>query len=165
MKRIVLSLALIFASNAFAASKFPNLEQVMSDIELSIGLIEQNKLSEAERVLSSLVLPQTRVWGRGFNENPGRGFISVLLQQEQNIYRLSLEEIEELWHHGKYFERHPELGLDFGDFNDTHFNKWNNVYDAILHPATAIVAIRVGNLEQAKNELFELLAHIGSIER
>ncbi len=79
---------------------------------------------------------------------------------------LTLEEIEPAWHEGEAF---AEVGIDVHDLD--HFGPAVSHMDAIIHPATAVIALRAyaasgdeDHLDQVIDELSEVVEHLSYIE-
>ena len=66
----------------------------------------------------------------------------------------SLEDIEPQWHDG---EVPASNGVDVEQFD--HFDEVMTHYDMVIHPITAITAVRAGEIDQAKDEIAEVLEH------
>lgn len=78
---------------------------------------------------------------------------------------MSLDDIEMAWHDG---EALSEIGVSVDDLD--HFGKQISYMDAIIHPATALIALReyeaTGDrsyLLQVKDELAEVVEHISHL--
>ncbi len=79
---------------------------------------------------------------------------------------LSLDGIEAAWHDGEAFEA---IGIDIEDYD--HFSPVVGHVDAVVHPATAIIALREYKktedkmyLLQVKDELAEVVEHLAHID-
>lgn len=78
---------------------------------------------------------------------------------------MSLDEIEAAWHEGEALQ---EIGVSIDDLD--HFGRAVSHIDAIVHPSTAIIALRdYGesgdrvHLLQVRDELSEVVEHLGHI--
>ncbi len=78
---------------------------------------------------------------------------------------MDLDTIEEQWHDG---EALSEIGIDVDSLD--HFGAAISHMDAVLHPATAIIALREYEasgdkdyLQQVKDELSEVVEHLSHI--
>ncbi len=78
------------------------------------------------------------------------------------MQKMSLEQVEEEWHEFGFLASH---GIDAESIE--HFGAAISLMDSIVHPATAIIAIRAyqtekdeEHLEQVKAELSEALEHL-----
>ncbi|MBE9529130.1 MAG: hypothetical protein IME99_07820 [Proteobacteria bacterium] len=88
--------------------------------------------------------------------------MKLVIANADNMTNMTLDEIEPAWHDGEFVN---ENGIDFDAID--HFSPALSHMDAVLHPATAIIALRdyksSGDsdlLEQVKDELSEVLKHI-----
>lgn len=82
------------------------------------------------------------------------------------MQQLSLEEIDKEWHAGGYLRAH---GIDIDKFTQTDVQV--NYYDLIVHPATAIIALRKYQeapdpklLEKIQAELTEVVNHVEGLK-
>ncbi|MBT5229270.1 MAG: hypothetical protein HOM11_03225 [Methylococcales bacterium] len=92
--------------------------------------------------------------------------LNEVTAQAESMTKLSLEEIEEQWH--DYGALHAK-GLKPEAFD--HFGPEISFMDAIIHPATGIIALNeykkdkdAEHLEQVKEELNEVLEHLKHIK-
>ena len=89
-----------------------------------------------------------------------------VIEQGPKMTSLSLDEIEKLWHDGGFLKG---KGIDIDKFE--HFDEVMCHYDAVVHPATAIICINEykkdkseEHLDQIKDELAEVIEHIKHLE-
>lgn len=94
-----------------------------------------------------------------------RKMIHLTVLNSERMKRMSLEDIEKQWHAGDYMRSH---GIDINGIS--HISDAMNYYDAIVHPATAIIALEKyrqdGNPEhlgQVEDELNEVVMHVEQI--
>lgn len=94
-----------------------------------------------------------------------RKMLHLTVLNSERMKRMSLEEIEKQWHAGDYMRSH---GIDINEIS--HISDAMNFYDAIVHPATAIIALeqyrKDGNPEhlgQVEDELTEVVMHVEQI--
>ena len=86
-----------------------------------------------------------------------------------NMTTLSLEDIEHNWHDKAIFTQ-PGFELPF-DHEDEDFEHFTNPFDAVVHPATAVILLREfesskdeAHLRQVKAELIEVLEHLDLVD-
>lgn len=91
--------------------------------------------------------------------------LNFVASQAEAMQRMSLDEIEAEWHDG---EALAKIGIDFDALD--HFGTEISYMDAIIHPATAIIALREyqdtgqkSYLVQVKDELSEVVEHISHL--
>jgi len=89
-----------------------------------------------------------------------------LITQAKVLSTLSLEDIEKLWHDGGYAKKE---GIDIHKFD--HFDEVMCHYDAVVHPATAIICLneykkdnKEEHLDQVKDELSEVIEHMKHLD-
>ncbi|MFZ7091077.1 hypothetical protein [Primorskyibacter sp. 2E233] len=91
--------------------------------------------------------------------------MNFVADQADAMQQMTLDEIEAAWHDGEALE---EIGLAMDALD--HFGAQISHMDAIVHPATAIIALREyqatgkkSYLVQVKDELSEVVEHIGHL--
>ena len=91
--------------------------------------------------------------------------LGEVVANAENMKRMSLEEIEDQWHSGKYMR---SKGFDLDQYD--HFGELFSLMDAIIHPATSYIALsdykrtRKGDLlSRASAELIEVVEHVNHI--
>jgi len=92
--------------------------------------------------------------------------MQITIDNAQTMSSLSLAEIEPQWHEGGLLKGQ---GVDISQFD--HFSEVLCHYDAVVHPATAIIALeqykKTGKedlLEQVQAELAEVREHLKHLE-
>lgn len=92
-------------------------------------------------------------------------FMKLVIDNADKMTQMTLDEIEPAWHDGEFVN---ESGIDFDAID--HFSPALSHMDAVLHPATAIIALRdykssgdADLLVQVKDELAEVLKHLEHI--
>ncbi len=92
--------------------------------------------------------------------------MKLVVDNADNMKAMTLDEIEPAWHDGEFVN---ESGIDFDAID--HFSPALSHMDSVLHPATAIIALRdykgsgdADLLEQVKDELSEVLKHIEHVK-
>ncbi len=124
---------------------------VVGDIEAMMAVQEQLMLLGMEGGIEFL------------QQNPQDGApLQLVIENAENMKRLSLDEIDTLWHGGEFLR---SKGIDPEKID--HFGPLMSLMDAIIHPATSYLLLKeykqTGNsalLERVKAELFEVLEHI-----
>lgn len=164
MRVISLAMFLVFACPAIASEYKVYLEQIdtalaaMPDQGGTVegAIAEQQKLlHEGERALRDFAdeFPE-------FSE-----IASFVADQSGAMLDLTLDQIEQEWHLGGAYVTagHPNLTED-------HFGVLNSLADMVVHPATAIIALRVYSskpdarlLDQVRDEMSEVQEHIGHL--
>lgn len=99
-------------------------------------------------------------------ENPRGGTPLVhVIENAESMKKLTLDQIEELWHGGGYLK---SKGIDPEKID--HFGPMMSLMDSVIHPATSYLLIkeykRTGNrelLSRVKAELYEVLEHVKHI--
>lgn len=92
--------------------------------------------------------------------------MTMVLDNVENMRNMTLEEIESAWHEGEYMSAN---GLDFDSID--HFGAALSHMDAVLHPITAILALKEYKetrdsdlIDQVKDEIGEVLKHIEHVD-
>lgn len=92
----------------------------------------------------------------------GKPLLDFLVSNLDKIKGASLEAIEHDWHHGHAFK---DAGIEHDSFD--HYGAVIGAKDAVIHPLTALVALKEykkdadsGHLEQAQAELEEILGQL-----
>lgn len=93
--------------------------------------------------------------------------LQTTILNAESMKKLSLDQIEELWHEGKFLQA---KGIDTEHLD--HFGAEVSLMDAIIHPATSYLALRAYRnsgdpelLTRAKAELVEVLIHLDQLEQ
>lgn len=92
--------------------------------------------------------------------------MKIVVDNADKMMAMTLDEIEPAWHEGEVLAEH---GIDFDAID--HFGAALSHMDTVVHPATSYIALKeykkTGDeelLEQVKDELSEVLEHIGHVE-
>lgn len=95
-----------------------------------------------------------------------RKIMKITIDSASQMSGLSLDKIEELWHEGNFLKTN---GIDISGMD--HFAEVMCHYDAVVHPATAIICLKEYKkardeelLEQIKAELAEVKEHLQHLE-
>jgi hypothetical protein len=88
-----------------------------------------------------------------------------VIDNVENMKRMTLEEIEDQWHSGKHMR---SKGFDLDKYD--HFGELFSLMDSIIHPVTSYIALKdykvtrkADLLGRASAELIEVLEHIDHI--
>ncbi len=171
MKRIVAVLAIsagvCFAANATTIDK----EEYIKTAQETIKKVKRGKVKEKD--LDKLVANQNKLirlaieGALSFAEDSpkDRKMMHLTVLNSERMKNLSLDQIEKDWHGGDYMRTH---GIEINDIS--HVSDAMNLYDAIIHPATALIALEqyrkdgdAGHLVQVEDELTEVVMHVGQI--
>lgn len=100
------------------------------------------------------------------SEPKGKKLLDYLVSKVDMIKGETLEQIEHEWHHGSAFK---DNGIDHDGFD--HYGPVIGAKDAVVHPLTAIVALKTYKeskdeelLEQAQAELEEIIGQLQFIK-
>jgi len=92
-------------------------------------------------------------------------FLTLVIDNADNMKRMTLDEIEAQWHEGQFLKSH---GFDIHKME--HFGELFSLMDAILHPATAHICFtqykktkNADLLTRASAELIEVVEHVSHI--
>ncbi|NDR57813.1 hypothetical protein [Aliiruegeria sabulilitoris] len=92
--------------------------------------------------------------------------LNYVADNAEKMMAMDLDGIEVAWHDGEAFQ---EIGTDIEDYD--HFSPVVGHVDAVVHPATAVIALRsykeTGDkvfLLQVKDELAEVVEHLAHID-
>ncbi len=170
MKKIVFTLALMsvfFAGTAHALDK----DAYVKTAKETIKKVKRGKVKEKD--IDKLVANQQELIRLGIEGalayaeiSPNdRKMMHLTVLNSERMKGLSLEQIEKDWHAGDYMRAHGIEINDIGNLSDAM-----NLYDAIVHPATAIIALeqyrKDGNAEhltQVQDELTEVVMHVEQV--
>jgi hypothetical protein len=134
----------IISGNCDADKMIGDMEQL---VELGIAGCKEH-MGEAET-------PETEV-----------KMMEATIENAKTMSGLSLDEIEAQWHEGGFLK---EKGIDIAGMD--HFDEAMCHYDAVVHPATAIICLKEYKktndetlLDQVKDELAEVKEHLAHLE-
>jgi len=170
MKKLAVAIAILgvcFSGSVIAIDK----EEYIKTAKETIKKVKRGKVKEKD--LTKLVAYQQKLirlaveGALAYAETSpdDRKMIHLTVLNSERMKRLSLEQIEKDWHAGDYMRSH---GIEINEIN--HISDAMNFYDAIVHPATAIIALeeyrKDGNAEhltQVEDELTEVVMHVEQI--
>ncbi len=166
LKTLGLSIALFVpmfaASQAFAM----DVDTYLSVAEQTVKKVKKGKVKDVD----TLIAQQEELIRLGIEgalkfaeESPeNRKMMHLLVLNSERMKTMSLEDIEKAWHGGEYMKSH---GIDINEM--AHTDAAMNFYDAIVHPATALIALSEYKskkdpelLSQVENELTEVMMHV-----
>ncbi len=122
-----------------------------------------DKLIDRQKRLIRLAIEGALIYA---DANPADAkMIHLTVLNSHRMQRMSLEEIEREWHAGGYLRTH---GIDMDQFTEMDVQK--SYLDTIVHPATAIIALKQYKkskdpalLEQVQDELTEVVQHVDQL--
>ncbi len=162
-----IALAALFTLCAGTASPFETARykslvgQTISAI--NSGDFEVGELVSLQRQFIAIGVRGARDFGSANSEY--RALMTMVENSANDMTELTLDEIEAAWHEG---EAITAIGLDFDAID--HFGPAISHMDAVIHPATAIIALREyeatedeAYLDQVIDELSEVIEHISHL--
>jgi len=91
--------------------------------------------------------------------------LGLVIAEADNMMKMTLEEIEDQWHQGKFMK---SKGYDLQSMD--HFGELFSLMDSIIHPATSYIALndykrtrKDEYLARAAAELIEVVEHVAHI--
>ncbi|MDH5546558.1 MAG: hypothetical protein OEZ43_13265 [Gammaproteobacteria bacterium] len=94
-----------------------------------------------------------------------KDILGTVVDNADNMMNMSLDEIEDQWHMGKFMK---SKGHDLEKLD--HFGELFSLMDAIIHPATSYIALKEykrtrksEHLARASAELIEVVEHVAHI--
>lgn len=131
--------------------------------QVDSGTVDVDQLIGLQQELIAIGVEGAREFGDAAPEHAA--MMNFVAESAPNMVSMNLDEIEEQWHDGLAL---AEIGVDFDALD--HFGPAISHMDAVLHPATAIIALReyrttgdAAYLEQVKDELSEVVEHLAHI--
>lgn len=168
MRRFLLFLLLCGGQSSSVAIDFAQFEQLA---DLSIRQTATGVAGDIDALIA-MQEQLLEIGKRGAQDylesDPGEHNKPLLLTFENadKMKTLSLEKIETEWHEGAYL---ASQGIDKDKID--HFGPVMSLMDAMIHPATAYIALqdykKTGNpelLSRAKAELAEVLIHLNQLK-
>jgi hypothetical protein len=158
---IALSLAATHAI-AFEADEYRSLV-AETVITINQGDVDVSHLISIQETLVQLGVDGVSEFGA--NNPEYSEIMAFVASRAQSMSQMTLDEVEDAWHEGAAF---AEIGVDFHDLD--HFGPAVSQMDTVIHPATAIIALREyqatgddGYLDQVIDELTEVVEHLAMI--
>jgi hypothetical protein len=143
-------------------------EQYRAVVAETIGMIDSGEIDVSHLVSLQEQLIQFGVEGAAEHaaSNPAIApIMEHVIANAADMPQLSLDQIEVDWHDGGSL---AAVGIDIGRLD--HFGKAVGLIDSVVHPATAIIALREYEatqdqmfLLQVKDELAEVIEHLAHI--
>ncbi len=164
-KALFCAICLALSANAFAIDKGRYTGIVKDTI--------QKVLSDSKPDIDALIAQQEELIALGIegckeyiqSNAVAEPLLTLVVANAGDMQNLSLEQIEEQWHDYGFPQAH---GVDPEEFD--HFGPEVSLMDSVIHPATAIIALReykkTGDqayLLQVKDELSEVTEHLKNI--
>jgi len=122
-----------------------------------------NQLIAVQKQLVKLGVSGSKEYIRRHPEHAG--LLGVVVKNAKSMMHMSLEEIEDQWHQGKYLK---SQGYNMSELD--HFGELFSLMDSIIHPSTSYIALkeykRTRNsdlLNRAAAELIEVVEHVAHI--
>lgn len=168
MKRLT---AAVVAASVTAATAAPAMDtdRFRAIVAETIGMIGEDPVDlpraiALQRELIGIGVEGARAFGAESPEDAA--LMTLVADNAEAMTAMSLDEIEEAWHDGAALS---EIGLDFDSLD--HFGPAVSHMDAVVHPATAIIALHAfeetgdrSYLLQVRDELSEVVEHIGHLD-
>lgn len=162
--------AALFAFSVASTSHAMDVETYLKTAKKTMKAVKKNKV----RNVDDLIEQQRELIRLGVEgclefaeKSPADAkMMHLIVLNSLKMQNLSLAEIEAEWHAGGYLRAH---GIDVDKF--TQADVQINYYDAIVHPATAIIALNEYKkspdsalLEQIHDELAEVVHHVEGLK-
>lgn len=170
---ILMVLVVGMVTNAFAGTKHQFDKKAYDKIaKKTIGRVISGNI-DADKMLADMEkLVELGVAGckehMSESETPPKEvkIMKMTIDNAQRMSSLTLDEIEAQWHEGGVLKAN---GVDISSYD--HFAEVMCHYDAVVHPATAIICLKEYKktkkealLEQVKDELAEVREHLKHLE-
>ncbi|WP_425100960.1 hypothetical protein [Tropicibacter sp. S64] len=159
---LIISAALTTGASALDASKYQSLV-AQTIAGLSADTVDVAQLMAFQQDLVDMGVEGARAYAVEAPEHAE--LMNFVADHAPEMIAMSLDAIEYAWHDGEALE---EIGVSPDDLD--HFGPVVSHMDAIIHPATAMIALRefeaTGNrahLVQVKDELSEVVAHLSHL--
>lgn len=161
-----LVLALVISLPAFAMdiSGFKKIANATIKEALSGSIADIDKLIADQEKLVAIGVEGCKEYAK--KDPKYAKLMKIVVSNADKMMAMGLDEIEEAWHEGGVL---ADNGIDFEAID--HFGAALSHMDAVVHPATTYIALKEYKktqdgelLEQVKDELSEVLEHLGHIE-
>lgn len=167
----IAALSIAFAGNCLAIGDEESKSEYIKSAEKTIKKVKRGKVREKD--IDKLIAMQNKMirlaiegaLAHAESQPQDRKMMHLTVLNSERMKRLSLQDIEKLWHAGDYMRSH---GIDIN--NLSHISDAMNYYDAIVHPVTAIIALEqyrqdgdAEHLTQVQDELTEVVMHVEQI--
>lgn len=164
------TLALAFAATVLCHGAFAmdtvRFRSIVADTIAQIdgGEVDADTLIKMQQELVAIGVEGAREFAAATPEHAR--LMNYLVEQADEMVQMDLDGIEMAWHDG---EALADIGIDIDALD--HFGPAIGHMDAVVHPATAIIALREYSasgdgiyLAQVKDELSEVIEHLSHIE-
>ncbi len=170
---LVMVLCLAFLAPAYAGTENTfDIRAYQKLTKKNIGRLISGKVDPAVMMADMEKLIAMGITGAreymGKKETPAEEakLMEITIANAATMSSLSMAEIEAQWHEGGFLK---SKGIDVSKFG--HFAKVMCYYDSLVHPATVIICLKQyqqssdqGLLDQAKDELLEVVEHMKHLE-
>ncbi|WP_135078451.1 hypothetical protein [Terasakiella sp. SH-1] len=166
-RAFVITALLLVAGTAqafeFEKAKFEEIAKNTISAALSGKIDNVDAVMADQKKLIALGVAGCRAYAQ--EDATHKAMMELVASSAEKMTAMSLEQIEEAWHEGGAL---AEIGVDVDDIE--HFGTAISLMDAVVHPATAYIALqeykKTGEAEllvQVKDELSEVLEHMSHI--
>lgn len=165
-KTIGLTVALLASFHLAAPAHAMDVDTYIEVANETIKKVKKGKVKDVDKLIAQQEeLIRLAIEGalKYAEENPqNRKMMHLVVLNSERMKRMSLDDIEKAWHGGEYMKSH---GIDINEI--AHNDASMNFYDAVVHPATAYIALNEYKdskdpelLSQIENELTEVIMHV-----
>jgi hypothetical protein len=166
LKTACLNITLLAPMLLAAPAQAMDVDTYLGVAEETIKKVKKGKVKDVDKLIAQQEeLIRLGIEGalKFAEESPeNRKMMHLLVLNSERMKSMSLDDIEKMWHGGEYMKSH---GIDINEMG--HTDAAMNFYDAIVHPATAFIALteyksskEAELLEQVENELTEVMMHV-----
>ena len=161
----VLGLAVSFSTSAIAMDTVLYTKLANDTIsEANGGFVSNiNNLINVQKQLVKLGKKGSQQYLKRHPEH--QELLSLVIAEADNMMKMTLDEIEDQWHQGKFMK---SKGHDLQSMD--HFGELFSLMDSIIHPATSYIALKEYKrtrkseyLARASAELIEVVEHVAHI--
>lgn len=165
-KTISVALVATLTCHGALAMETDRFRSIVADTitQVESGTVDADALIELQEQLVAIGVDGAREYAAASPENAQ--LMTFVADSATDMVAMDLNSIEAAWHDGEALE---EIGVSIDDLD--HFGAAISHMDAVVHPATAIIALREykasgdkGYLLQVKDELSEVVEHLSHLE-
>lgn len=162
LKSLAMTLTATLSCHSALAMNVDKFRSIVADTitQIESGTVDADALISMQEQLVSIAVEGAREFAVASPENAQ--LMTFVADHADDMVAMDLDQIETAWHDG---EALTEIGVNIDDLD--HFGAGISHMDAIVHPATAIIALReykaTGDkmyLLQVKDELSEVVEHL-----
>lgn len=169
-KQLILATTLSAAAMFTAQTLAMDVDTYIDVAKQTVGKVKKGKVKDVDKLIAQQEeLIRLAIEGalQFAEENPeSRKMMHLVVLNSERMKHMSLDEIEKAWHGGEYMKAH---GIDINEL--AHTDAAMNFYDAVVHPATAFIALSEYKdskdpelLSQVENELTEVVMHVEQLK-